>query len=114
MFNYLDDVVIYLRTLEDHARLVRVVLDRLQSAGFTLNFNKFTIAASEIKYLGHLLSSRGISILPGRVAAINSYPRPSNLRTLRRFLGMLGFYALFVPNFSKCAVVLHALKRKGS
>ena len=90
------------------------MLDRLQGAGFTLNFEKVTIAASEIKYLGHLLSSKGISVLPDRVAAIHSYPRPSNLRTLRRFLGMVGFYARFIPNFSKCAAVLHALKRKGS
>ena len=114
VFNYLDDLVIYSRSLEDHAGHVRVVLDRLQSAGFTLNFDKFTIAASEIKYLGHLLSSKGISVLPDRVAAINSYPSPSNLRTLRRFLGMVAFYARFIPNFSKGAAVLQALKRKGS
>ena len=114
VFNYLDDLVIYSRSLEDHDGHVRVVLDRLQSAGFTLNFDKITIAASEIKYLGNLLSSKGISVLPDRVTAINSYPRPSNLRTLRRFLGMTGFYARFIPNFSECAAVLHALKRKGS
>ena len=107
-------MVIYSRSLEDHAGHVRVVLDRLQGVGFTLNFNKFTIAASGIKYLGHLLSSKGISVLPDRVAAINSSPRPSNLRTVRRFLGMVGFYARFIPNFSKCAAVLNALKRKGS
>jgi len=88
VFNYLDDLIIYSRSLEDHARHVRVVLDRLQSASFTLNFDKVTIAATEIKYLGHLLSSRGISVLPDRVAAINSYLRPSNLRMLRRFLGL--------------------------
>ena len=73
VFNYLEDEVIYSCALEDHARHVRVVLYRLQSAAFTLNFSKFTIAASEIEYLGYLLSSRGISVLPDRVAAINSY-----------------------------------------
>ena len=93
VFNYLDDLIIYSRSLEYHARHVRVVLDRLHGAGFTLNFDKVTITASEIKYLGHLLSSKGICVLPDHVAAISSYPRPSNLRTLRRFLGMMGFYA---------------------
>ena len=113
VFNYLDDLIIYSRSMEEHVKHVRVVLDRLQSAGFTFNLDKVTIAATEIKYLGHLLSSRGISVLPDRVAVIKSYPRPSNLRTLQRFLGMVGFYARFIPNFSRCAAVLHALKRKG-
>ena len=113
LFNYLDDLVIYSRSLEEHAPHVSVVLDRLQEAGFTLNFDKVTIAAKEIQYLGHRLSSRGISVLPNRVAAIHSYPRPHNLRALRRFLGMTGFYARFIPQVSKCAAILHALKRKG-
>ena len=69
------------------------------------------IGAAEIKYLGHLLSSRGISVLPDRVAAIKAYPRPTNLRNLRRFVGMTGFYAPFVPEYSRRAAVLHALKR---
>ena len=113
VFNYLDDLVIYSRSLEEHARHIRVVLDRLQQAGITLNPDKVTIAAKEIQYLGHRLSSQGISVLPDRVAAIHSYPRPLNLRALRRFLGMLGFYARFIPQFSKSAAILHALKRKG-
>ena len=62
VFNYLDDLFIYSRCLEHHARHVHVVLDRLQGAGFTLNFDKVTIPASAIKYLGHLLSSKGISV----------------------------------------------------
>ena len=76
VFNYLDDLVIYSRSLEQHARHVWVVLDRLQEAGFTLNFDKVTVAAKEIQYLGHHPSSRGISVLPDRVAAIHSYPLP--------------------------------------
>ena len=113
VFNYLDDLVIYSRSVEEHAKHVRIVLDRLQSAGFTLNFDKIKIAATEIQYLGHMLSSKGISVLPDRIAAICSYPRPHNLRALRRFLGMVGFYARFIPGFSRCAAALHALKRKG-
>ena len=68
----------------------------------------------KIRYLGHLLSARGISVLLERVAAIQIYPRPNNLRTLRRFVGMNGFYARFMTNYSKFAAALHALKRKGN
>ena len=100
--------------MEEHSDHIRVVLQRLQSAGFTLNPDKIAIGTAEIKYLGHQLSPRGIRVLPDRVAAIGSYPAPTNLRTLRRFLGMTGFYARFIPNYSKCAAALHALKKKGA
>ena len=113
VFSYLDDLVIYSRSVEEHMAHLRTVLQPLQSAGFTLNPEKITVAASEIKYLGHS-SVRGISLLPVRVVAINSYPPPTNLRTLRRFIGMAGFYARFIPDFSKRAAVLHALKKKGA
>ena len=114
VFSFLDDLVIYSRSVEEHVAHLRTVLQRLQSAGFTLNPEKITVGASEIKYLGHSLSVRGISLLPDRVAAINSYPPPTNLITLRRFIGMAGFYARFIPDFSKRAAVLHGLKKKGA
>jgi len=113
VFNFLDDLVVYSPSMEEHADHVREVLQRLQDAGFTLNPEKVTFAANEIKYLGHLVSSRGIKVLPDRVATIRSYPRPPNLRTLRRFLGMVGFYARFIQDFSGRAAPLHCLRRKG-
>ena len=112
--NYPDDLIVYFRSMQQHAAHVHVVLQRLQDAGFTLNPDKITIGAVEIKYLGHLLSSRGISVLPDRVAAIQTYPRPTNLRTLKRFIGMTAFYARFIPDYSRRAAVLHALKKKGA
>ena len=66
------------------------------------------LGVSEIKYLGQQISARVVMVL-----AINQYPRPNNLRSLRRFLVMVGFYASFIPGFSELADVLHALKRKG-
>jgi hypothetical protein len=114
VFKCLDDLTVYLCSVEEHSNHICVVLQRLESEGFTLNPDKITITAGGIKYLGHQLSQRGISVLSDRVAAIRSYPCPTNLRTLRRFLGMIGFYARFIPNYSKCAVALHALKKKGA
>jgi len=54
VFNYLDDLILYSRSLEEHSRHVRIELDRLQGASFTLNFDKVTFTATQIKYLGHL------------------------------------------------------------
>jgi len=112
VFNFLDDLVVYSSSPAEHVGHVREVLRRLQTAGFTLNPDKVTFGATQIKYLGHLVSSRGIRVLPDRVSAIRSYPRPTNLRSLRRFIGMVGFYARFIPDYSRKAAVLHSLKKK--
>jgi hypothetical protein len=113
VFNFLDDLVVYSASEDEHVVYVREVLGRLQRPGFTLSPEKVAFGAREIKYLGHLISSRGIKILPERVAAIREYPRPKNLRALRSFLGMVGFYGRFIPGYSDHASVLHALKKKG-
>jgi hypothetical protein len=99
VFNFLDDLVVYSSSKEEHGSHVSEVLRRLQDAGLTLKPDKVTLGAKEIKYLGHLISPGGISVLPDRVVAIKSYPRPANLRSLRRFLGMVGFYGRFIPEF---------------
>ena len=113
VFNFLDDLVVYSPSVEEHVGHVKEVLSRLQRAGFTLNPEKVTLGATEIKYLGHLLSPSGIKILPDRVAAIRQYPRPANLRALRRFMGMVGFYARFISGYADAAADLHGLKKKG-
>jgi hypothetical protein len=92
---------------------VKEVLRRLQRVGFTLNPEKVVFGATEIKYLGHLLSARGVKILPDRATAIQRYPRPTNLRSLRRFMGMVGFYVRFIPGYGEVAAVLYGLKKKG-
>jgi len=112
VFNYVDDLVVYSRSVQEHATHVRTVLQRLQDAGFTVNPDKMVIAAREIRYLGHVLSSRGISVLPDRVAVIKAYSRPLNLRTVRRFVGKTGFYGRFNPQYPQRASKLHVLKRK--
>jgi hypothetical protein len=113
VFNYLDDLVIYTATVTEHKEHFREVLNRLQTDGFTLNKEKVVLGASGIKYLGHYLSATGIRVIPDRVEVIKRFPRPRNLRSLRRFIGMVGFYARFIPDFSMKAAALHSLKGKG-
>jgi hypothetical protein len=71
------------------------------------------LGASEITYLGHYLSARGIRVIPDRVEVIKQFPRPRNLRSLRRFIGMVGFYARFIPDFSMKAAHCVNCKEKG-
>jgi len=113
VFNFLDDVVVYSSSAEQHGPHLREVLYRLQKAGFTLNPDKVVLGAHQIKYLVHLLSRQGVQVLPERGEAITKYPRPTNLRSLRRFVGMMGFYFRFVPGYADIVGVLHELKKKG-
>jgi hypothetical protein len=112
VFNFLDDLVVYSKSTDEHMKHLRKVMGRLQAAGFTLNREKVSLGVREIKYLGHVLSGRGIKILPDRIQAIQRYPPPRNLRALRRFIGMVGLYSRFIPDYSHKTAVLHALKRK--
>jgi hypothetical protein len=67
--------------------------------GFMLNKENIVLDASEIKYFGHYLSPRGITVIPDRVEAIKQYPCPQDLCSVRRFLGMDSFYVSLFPNF---------------
>ena len=70
VFTYFDELVVFSRSVQEHYEHLRVVLRRLREAGFAINPDMFLIATQEIKYLWHVLSSRDISLLPDRVAAI--------------------------------------------
>jgi len=113
VFNFLDNLVVYSSSPEEHVTHVLEVLSRLQRSGFTLNPDEVVLGASEIKYLGHLISARGVKILPERVTAIQDEPPPVNVRSLRRFIRMVGFYARFIPSYGSVVAPLHELRKKG-
>jgi hypothetical protein len=112
VYNFMDDLVVYSSSWEEHLEHLRRVFKRLEKAGFTLNQEKLLLGRTEIPFLGHLVSAEGVRILPERIEAITALPRPKNLRDLRQFLGMAGFYCRFIPQFSRIAEPLNALKRK--
>ncbi|KAJ4447483.1 hypothetical protein ANN_09490 [Periplaneta americana] len=114
VFNYTDDLLIYSRSREEHQEHLREVFGRLQQAGITLNKEKITLGATKIKFLGHHLSAQGIETDPDYVRAVMQFPRPTNVRQIRRFVGMVGFYAKFIRDFSEIVYPLNQLKRKNA
>jgi hypothetical protein len=114
VYNFMNDLLVYSRYMEEHLDHLREVFRRLENAAFTLNRDKVSLALSEIKLLGHSLSSNGMKILPERVEVISQFSTPKNFRALRRFLRKVGFYANFVLDFSQLAEPLHALKGKNA
>ncbi|KAJ8277939.1 hypothetical protein GJAV_G00081910 [Gymnothorax javanicus] len=103
---YLDDIVIYSATWEEHLEHLRTVLDRLHSAGLTVNPSKCVFAAAETEYLGHVIGNGVIQPQVNKIQAIESCPLPQTRKQLKSFLGMAGFYHRFIPRFSARAALL--------
>lgn len=110
---YLDDIVVYSKTFEEHVRHLRDVLERLRAAGITLNPNKAQIAATRITLLGFTLDNGRILPNEGKLEAILRYPSPNDIGELRRFLGMVNFYRQFIPDCAAAQAPLTKLLRKG-
>ena len=110
---YIDDVLVFSRTFDQHLLDLGEVLGRIRSAGLTLRASKCVVAASEVPFLGHILNKEGIKPDPSKVKAINAILPPKTQTQLRRFLGMTGFYRKFIPNYAASAQPLYALTKKG-
>lgn len=109
---YLDDILIYSNNIKDHTRHVREVLKRLAEAGLQIDLVKYEFDVTRTKYLGLIITPRGIEIDPEKVAAITTWESPTTRRQLQRFLGFANFYRRFIRNFSRLTRCLHDLTKK--
>ena len=109
---YLDDIVVFSATFEDHLQHLRHIFIRLQKAAFQLKPSKCHFCLPEVKYLGHIVSGKGIRPDPMKVQAVKEYPVPHNVRDLRTFLGLANYFRKFVEGYAKIADPLHHLTRK--
>jgi predicted aspartyl protease len=112
VFPYVDDLCIYSNTIEEHWAHVREVLLRLREAKLTINPLKISIAQKSVKFLGFIISDKGLSTDPQKVADILKIKAPRNVAALSRYMGMVGFYSRFIPNFSTISSPLNRLRRK--
>ena len=110
---YLDDIVIFSDTYEKHLQRPDAVFQRLSEAGLKLKPSKCCLFQHSIKYLGHIVSKKGISTDPEKISSVQNWPVPKNIRELQSFLGFVGYYRRFIKNFSQIAKPLHSLT-KGS
>jgi len=106
---FLDDIIIYSSTWEQHLERLEAVFRRLQEYGLKLKPSKCSFAKTEVKYLGHIVSEDGIMTDPEKVSAVTNWPVPSSTKELQQFLGFIGFYRKFVKDFSKIARPLNDL-----
>ena len=92
---FLDDIVIYSQTWPIHMLQMRELFQRLSNANLTLNLAKCEFAKAKITYLGHIVGGGEVRPVEAKVAAILQFPAPDDRRSLRRFLGMVGYYRSF-------------------
>ena len=109
---YLDDIIVFSSTWEEHLARLRQVFERLRHANLKLGADKCTFAAKEVSYLGHRVTEE--SLLPDSLllAAIREIPPPKTATEVRSFLGLAGYYRRYVKGFAAIAGPLHALTRK--
>jgi len=83
----MDDILVYSHSLEDHIQLLTKVLNIIQEHQFFLKFSKCSFAQQSIEYLGHCIFAHGVSTEPSKIAAVQQWPLPKNLKELRGGLG---------------------------
>ncbi|GLB34315.1 putative retrotransposable element tf2 155 kda protein type 1-like [Lyophyllum shimeji] len=109
---YLDDILIYTKTLEEHRRITRIVLDRLREHRLFLKPEKCEFERTEIEYLGLIISHGTASMDPVKVAGVAEWPVPKNKKEVQSFLGFTNFYRRFIRDFSHHARPLFDLTAK--
>jgi hypothetical protein len=111
---YLDDIIVFSSSWSEHLEHLRYVLQQLESAGLTVNPSKCQFGKTTIKYLGFVVSPEGVQIDREKISAILDFPKPRNIKEIRRFLGMCGFYRHFIDNYSKIVEPLTKLLKKSN
>ena len=109
---YLDDLVIYSSTWEEHLQHLRQVFKRLQEAGLTAKPKKCQFAMNQCKYLGHVVGNGVVQPESGKVNVVNSFAVPEMKIQVRVFLGLTGYYRRFIPDYATVALPLTDLTKK--
>lgn len=106
---YIDDVMVYAKTIDESLESLDKVLEALIAAGFTINIAKCTFVMKKVLFLGFEISAGEIRPNPQKIESLVSLPPPSNVSSLRQFIGLASYFRQFIPNFSSIAEPLYRL-----
>ena len=109
---FIDDIVVYSMSKSKHEKHLMMVFNKLQEYNLTLKPSKCSLNLSEVKLLGYIIGEHGIRSNPEKVETLKNMAKPTNVKGVRQFLGLSGYYRTLVPNYAKIAQPLHALTKK--
>ena len=109
---FIDDILIYSRTKEEHGEHLRSVLEILREKRLYAKLSKCEFWLEEVNFLGHVISGQGISVDPAKVEAVLKWERPKTVTEIRSFVGLVGYYRRFIKDFSRIVTPLTQLTRK--
>ena len=108
---FLDDILVFSRTKQEHIQHLREVLMRLRAQKLYAKLSKCEFARDEVQFLGYRIGAKGLAVSPDKVDAVRAWPTPKNVHDVRAFLGLAGFYRRFVKNFSGIALPITELTK---
>ncbi|GAU22611.1 hypothetical protein TSUD_234330 [Trifolium subterraneum] len=109
---FIDDILVYSKSEEEHKEHLRIVLQVLKEKKLYAKLSKCEFCLKEVSFLGHVISSGGITVDPAKVDAVMKWGTPESVSEIRSFLGLAGYYRRFIEGFSKMALPLTLLTRK--
>ncbi|WMV59378.1 hypothetical protein MTR67_052763 [Solanum verrucosum] len=109
---FFDDILVFSRTLEEHVDHLRTTFELLVQHQLFAKESKCVFAAKKVEYLGHYISVDGVATDPKKVEAVQSWPEPTNLKQLRDFLGLAGYYRRFIKGYGVISKPLTDLLKK--
>lgn len=110
---YLDDIIVFSTSLQEHMVNLEKVFQRLRESNFKIQMDKSEFLKLETAYLGHVISKDGVKPNPDKIAAIEKYPIPKTPKEIKQFLGLLGYYRKFIPDFARLSKPLTQCLKKG-
>nr|GEY41863.1 hypothetical protein [Tanacetum cinerariifolium] len=110
---FIDDILVYSKTKEEHEDHLRILLGTLRQKKLYTKFSKCELWLGQVAFLGHIVSANGITMDPAKVEAITKWLRPKIVTEIRSFLRLAGYYKRFMERFSRLALPLTKLMRKG-
>lgn len=111
---YLDDIIVFSTSLQEHMVNLEKVFQRLRESNFKIQLDKSEFLKRETAYLGHIISSEGIKPNPDKIHAIKKYPLPKTPKEIKQFLGLLGYYRKFIPDFARITKPMTQCLKKGN
>jgi len=111
---FIDDILVYSRSEEDHANHLRQVLQVLHDRRLYAKFSKCEFWLKSVAFLGHIVSDEGIRVDSQKIEAVKDWPRPTTPTEVRSFLGLAGYYRRFVERFSSISEPLTKLTHKAT